>query len=312
MFYGAFILVALGLSATSSTVLVTAVANWFRRKLGVATGIMDCGVAFGGLLIPLMVILIDLYEWRTTMLILGLGMLAVVLPLALVARHKPEQYGYLPDGELGSSAITEEGLTLAQTAEEGVGAMQALKSGAFWRIALALACFSMMGITLSTHVMPYLNSMGISRVTSGLVASAIPLVSIGGRLSFGWFGDKFDKRWISASAFAMMGLGLLCFEYASTAGVWALVPFLVLFGTGMGGIHPMRATLLRDYFGRSKFGTIFGFATGVMMIGNIAGAPLAGWVFDNWGSYQGVWSALACLAIISIALITTTPRPQSG
>jgi MFS family permease len=34
MFYGSFLLLAVGMSICSSTVLMTAVANWFRRKIG--------------------------------------------------------------------------------------------------------------------------------------------------------------------------------------------------------------------------------------------------------------------------------------
>jgi len=74
MFYGAFVLLALGMSACTSTVLVTAVANWFKKNVGKALGIMACGFGAGGILVPLIVRLIDLYQWRTTLIILGLGM----------------------------------------------------------------------------------------------------------------------------------------------------------------------------------------------------------------------------------------------
>ena len=69
----------------------------------------------------------------------------------------------------------------------------------------------------------------------------------------------------------------------------------------------MRAALLREYFGRARFGTILGFATGVMMLGNIAGAPLAGWVFDKWGSYQGIWFVFAGLGAVALVIVATTP-----
>ena len=51
MFYGAFLLLAVGMSICSSTVLMTAVANWFRKKIGIATGIMVSGYGFSGLLV---------------------------------------------------------------------------------------------------------------------------------------------------------------------------------------------------------------------------------------------------------------------
>ena len=45
--------------------------------------------------------------------------------------------------------------------------------------------------------------------------------------------------------------------------------------------------------------------TGVAMIGSIIGPPLAGWVFDNRGSYQGIWFVLAGLAIAAIISVAT-------
>jgi MFS family permease len=65
MFYSAFIFLALGASGCASTVLMTAVAYWFRRNVGKAMGIVACGFGAGGILIPLIVWLIDLYQWRT-------------------------------------------------------------------------------------------------------------------------------------------------------------------------------------------------------------------------------------------------------
>jgi len=105
MFYGAFALVAIGGSGLSPTVIMTAVANWFRRKVGVATGIMVCGFALGGLFVPIIVKLIDVFEWRIAIFILGVGMWLIVIPLSLLVRHKPEQYGYLPDGEQNNAVI---------------------------------------------------------------------------------------------------------------------------------------------------------------------------------------------------------------
>ena len=74
----------------------------------------------------------------------------------------------------------------------------------------------------------------------------------------------------------------------------------------------LRSAILREYFGRSRFGTIHGFAVGVMMLGNLVGAPLAGWVFDNWGSYQGIWFVFAGLDFAGIVIMLTTPRVRMG
>jgi sugar phosphate permease len=96
MFYGSFVLIGIGTSACMGTVLAPAVANWFRKDVGKALGIMSCGIGAGGILLPLITLLIDLYQWRTTFVILGFGIMLIGLPLSLIVRHRPEKYGYLP------------------------------------------------------------------------------------------------------------------------------------------------------------------------------------------------------------------------
>jgi len=307
MFYGAFCLLAIGTSTCSSTVLMTAVAQWFRRKISLATGIMVCGYGCSGLLVPIVVDLIDVYEWRAAMVILAIGMLATCLPLSLLVRHKPEQYGYLPDGQVNEAVIQDESLVSDEAAEVSVTARQALKSSTFWHIALALLCQILILSAVITHVMPYLSSIGITRAQSSLITSAIPLVSIGGRLGLGWLGDKVDKRRVMAAAFAMIAVGLLCFAFASFEAIWLFVPFLILFSIGYGGNNTLRASVIREFFGRSNFGTIHGLVIGIMMVGSIAGPPLAGYVFDNWGSYQPIWFVFVGLAIAALFSVATTP-----
>ncbi|MFC2018214.1 MFS transporter [Chloroflexota bacterium] len=296
MFYGSFALIALGMSCSTATVLMTAVANWFRKNVGLATGIVASGFGCGGLLIPVIVKLIDLYEWRDAVTILAIGTLFTVLPLSFVFRHKPEQYGYLPDGQKEDGITFDTGPGMSPAAGKDLKMKQVLKSSAFWLITLAFTYFSLLVGAVITHVMPYLSSIGIARSMAGLVAAAIPITSIAGRLGLGWIGDRHDKKLIASAAFGVVGLGAFCFGYADIAGTWMLVPFLILFGVSYGGCIVLRASLVREYFGTTSFGTIFGLILGINMVGSIIGPPLAGWVYDSWGSYQNIWFIFAGLA----------------
>jgi len=306
-FYGAFVVVAIGMSTCSSTVLMTAVANWFRRKIGIATGIMICGYGFSGLLVPVMVNLIDRYEWRMAIAILAIGMLAICLPLSLLVRHKPEQYGYQPDGAVYKDVKSNDCPLQVESAEVNMKARQAIKSRTFWHITIALLCQAAIVSTITAHVMPYLSSISITRAKSALIASAIPLASIGGRIGLGWLGDKLDKRQLMAGAFAMMCGGLLCFGFASPEANWLFIPFLILYGIGYGGNNTLRGSVISEFFGRRNFGAIHGFVIGIMILGSIAGPPIAGWVFDKWHNYQPIWIALAGLAVAALFTVITTP-----
>ncbi len=308
MFYVSFALLAVGVSACTVTVLLTAVANWFRRKMGIASGIAICGFGFSGLMIPVIVRLIEVYDWRTALHILALGMIVLVLPLSFVFRHRPEQYGYFPDGQKQDIKEHLADSSPSQSLDVELRVKQALKNGTFWRIVLARMYHIMTMMAIITHVMPYLSSISISRATSSLVATAIPLMSIIGRLSFGWFGDKFSKRAVAATSFVMMSCGVFCFAYASNTEIWLLVPFLVLLGIGYGGTNAILPALGREYFGRTNFGSIYGLMEGIGTIGAVIGPTLAGWAYDSLGSYQIVWLLLAGLAVVAIAsVLTITP-----
>ncbi|UCG67043.1 MAG: MFS transporter, partial [Deltaproteobacteria bacterium] len=63
MFYAAFLLLAFGAGGCTSLVTMTAVANWFRKKVGLALGVLGSGIGVSGLMVLLIVGLIDLYQW---------------------------------------------------------------------------------------------------------------------------------------------------------------------------------------------------------------------------------------------------------
>lgn len=307
-FYVAFALIAIGMSATTLTVLMTAIANWFRLKVGIASGIAMSGFGFSGLFVPLIVRLIEVYDWRTTMVILAAGMLIIVLPLSFVFRHRPEPYGYFPDGRKEVTVTPGINATQPQTEELSIRAGHALKAVTFWRIALTFMIHAMVVSTVITHIMPYLSSIGINRSRASLVAMILPIMSVGGRLGLGWLGDKYGRRRTVAAAFAMMTVGMLFFSYAPVVGLWLLIPFLLLFGFGYGGSTATRPSMVAEYFGRANYGTILGLMVGINAIGAFVGPPLAGWVFDTWDSYQGIWLAYSGLSIVGSLLIANITR----
>lgn len=310
MFYGSFAVVAIGMSGISPTVVFTAVAQWFRKKVGLATGITASGFASGGLLVPLVVELIDVFDWRLSLVILAIFIWITCIPLATLVRHKPEQYGYVPDGEPVRIPSSEKSNFVVKN-DSSISVRKAIKSRAFWQIGIAmpLVWFSTSAMTL--HVMPYLNNIGIGRTTASLVAMIIPVISIAGRLSSGWLADKFNKIVMCSIFILSVCAGLLLFSYVTEIGTWILIIFALLFGIGWGGANITRTAILRDYFGRSNFGTIFGFSMGITAIGTILGPYAAGWIFDIYGSYRPVWLLYALFSFIAIILIYTMPKKNS-
>ncbi|UCG66297.1 MAG: MFS transporter [Deltaproteobacteria bacterium] len=298
VFYASFLLLAFGAGGCTIVVTMTAVANWFRRKVGLALGVMGSGIGAGGLMVLLIVGLIDLYQWRTTLIILGLGMWALGIPLSLVIRNRPEHYGYLPDGEVSSPRVQAHEI---QDKGLEIGLKEALKMRSFLYLNIVECIRHMTLMALFTHVMPYLGSVGMPRPTAGLVAGAVPLIGIIGRFGFGWLGDVFDKRHVMAVATGFICLGTLAFGYVHVR--WALFPFLLLFPLGHGGSMVVRGSIVREYFGRDSFGKMTGVIMGSGAVGGIIGPTLAGWVFDTVGSYHPIWLVLCGITGLTTVLI---------
>ena len=305
MFYSAFVLLVLGTSGCTTTVLTTAAAHWFRRNVGKAIGIVACGFGAGGILIPLVVWLIDLYQWRTALVILGLAMWALGIPLSLVIRDRPEQYGYLPDGEISPEPSSIHG---SRDIKKETGVKEALKSKDFWTIGLAEAIRGMIAMAVITHVMPYLSSIGLSRTNAAFVATAIPFFSVIGRLGFGWLSDILDKRYVLSGLYCLFGMGTLAFSYLHVR--WLIFPFLLLFSPAFGGAVALRGAIIREYFGRASFGRLFGMVMGMVAIGGVIGPTVAGWSFDKWGSYQPVWLSFAGTCVVAMVLILGLKAPR--
>ncbi len=307
MFYAAFALIALGMSACTGVVLLTAVSNWFDRRAAIATGIVASGFGLGGTIVPLVTALIDSLKWRNAMLIVGGGMLAVCLPLAMVMRHRPEPYGYHPDGDAVGS-VREQGREKKPAKEvRNVPVLRALQDRAFWHVSLSSMCHAFVVGAVVTHIMPYLESLDIDRSVASLVALVLPLCSIAGRLSSGFFSGRFGNKAVYSASFICMTTGLVFFGYVTLGSFWLVVPFIIAFSLGWGFSVISRITLLREHYGRASFGAVLGFNSTIMMIGNTTGAPIAGWVYDRWGSYQGAWLAFGALTLLGMVLAITAP-----
>jgi MFS family permease len=79
-------------------------------------------------------------------------------------------------------------------------------------------------------------------------------------------------------------------------------------GVGYGGVTALRPALIRQYFGRGRFGSVFGLVVGINAAGGIIGPPLAGWSYDTWGDYRVVWLAFSALSLAAAGLVLASRR----
>jgi MFS family permease len=294
---GFYLIYGIALSTGMSAMLYlpawTVVAKWFKRRLSLAMALLAVGAGLGGLICaPASAFLIAHFGWRSAFVVLGVVIWIVAIPLAFVVRNSPEEMGLRPDGdapidetpqEIGHTSHSEPGdPDLLAPVEYTLG--QALRSSSFWMLALAFFFFGMAHSTVTVHTVPALTDAGIPVQKAAFSIGLLTLVSIIGRLSFGFLGDYITKRYLFMVAYALTGAGLLVLMNAKTMGT--VYVFIFLFGVGFGGTVPLMPAIRAEYFGRAALGKIQGFMNPVMMFAGAVGPIFAGHVFDTTGSYR--------------------------
>lgn len=313
-FYASFVIITLGLSFGTFLVVTTTVANWFVRQRSKAMSITMAGSGLGGMLVPLIVWMIATTDWRTGLVIIGVGFWVMGIPVSFVMRRRPEDYGMLPDGDKASDqseanvSSGESSVSAAQVEAAGTfTAKQALRTRTFWQLSLAMGA-SQLVMSASLHHIPAVTSFGMSREIGGLMILVVSVFSVIGRLASGVVGDAMDKRKVIAISFVLQFLGTLIFAFSTN--VWHLIIFSVLWGLGFGGSIPVRFAMIADLFGRRYYGSIMGTLMTVSSVFGVAGPVFVGWMADSRGNYREPFFLIAASVIISIPLILTLSTPK--
>jgi MFS family permease len=294
---GFYLIYGVALSAGMSAMLYlpawTVISKWFRRRLSLALALLSVGAGFGGFICaPAAAILITHFGWRSAFVVLGVAIWLVAIPLALVVKDSPEEMGLRPDGDTrggagrGSIAPASElgEAPPITSSSEDYTLKQAFMSSTFWFLALSFFFQGMAHSTVTVHTVPALTDAGIPVEKAALSIGMLTLVSIIGRMTFGFLGDYITKRYLFMIAYSFMGAGLLVLMNARTMVMVYL--FIFLFGVGFGGNIPLMPAIRAEYFGRAALGKIQGFMNPVLMIAGAVGPIFAGHIFDTTGSYR--------------------------
>jgi sugar phosphate permease len=307
-FYGAFIVIALGSSLCGFFPLNVALIHWFERKRARALSAMSIGLAFGGIMVPLVAESLTTFGWRATALTSGLIAIGVGLPLAMVIRNSPHEHGEVVDG------IAEQPASATGAAEKTDGtrdftAREALRTSAFWLIALGHGFALFVVHAVSVHAITHLKEgLGYSVAQASLVISLVTVFQIVGVL-LGWaIGDRYKKRLIAAACMLAHALGLLLLTYAFS--VVMVIAFAVLHGTAWGLRGPFMQAMRADYFGRSAIGMILGLSFMIIVIGQVGGPIIPGIFADITGNYRLGFTILAALAGAGSLFFIVARKPK--
>jgi MFS family permease len=290
-------LLGVGMSGVTILPNQVLVSRWFFERVGLVNGVILAATALGAAISPaLLTRLIEASDWRAAFVWMAVG--AAVFPLlavGLVVRDRPEDLGLQPYGARRDP--------VAATAQmQGVTVRQALRAPVFWAFGAAVFVGGMPCYSYNKHILVLLKDLGYAPVPAADYKSLLFLVSACARLSFGWLCDYFDRRRLVLIHFTMIGIGSLLFlgvPYDSRL----LVPCLLVFGVGYGGLLPAIPILTLSYFGRAHLGAILGVYKISYDIAAASAPLLTAELYERFGSYAVAQQVLAVCAWIGVALV---------
>ncbi len=288
-------LTAVGTSCMGNISSAKLVTNWFIARRGRAMGIATIGISLSGVAMPLIATwLIAHSGWRTAFLIYAVGTLVIVIPPVLRFVHnRPEDLGLLPDGD----SPPEPGFP-ARAEERTWSSGEIFRNANFWAISFAFSLVIASMSAILTHLVPYATDLGIAPYRAASVLSLGALLGAVGKIFFGWLFDRMSPR---IAVWVCFGTQLMAVQLLITAHSYpTLLAAALLFGFGMGGIIPLSGSLIGMVFGRLSYGKVMGLMRPVQVPIIFVGAPLAGWIYDDSGSYELAFQIFAVAYVLAI------------
>ena len=299
-FYLSLTLISIGTSSAAHSITwPTLVTRWFRRKRGTAMGIALLGPAIGAPAVIFVVQLEQALGWRNALFVLGMGVLIIGIPLALVARSRPQDYGLLPDGDQTPPQPGEKAGPPA-AAESDIGVREALHSRIFWSLIILFSAQNISLMALISQQIPYFESINFTTEAAASTVSVLFVFSAVGRLGMGRVLDFLQWRLVLTLMMAAQAVALLLL--VNVSAYWHGLVFAAIMGISFGGSLPARPILIGRLFGMRSFGSLQGLIMGSSIAAGMVGPVLLGYVFDVHGTYKPAFVGLALLTVAAIFL----------
>ena len=277
MFYFFYFFNALGYVCGGPLPNQVLLTRWFDRSRGKAMGFAYLGIGIGGAAVPwISHVLVQHFGWQAALRILGVAIIAVSLPLALLLKEPPR--------------------AIAGSAKPA-SPKAAFKQASFYLLTLGSMC-SIAAVSGTQQNLKLFLSLDrhFTQRDSAAVLSLVLAFSIAGRLLMGCLADLFSTKYVMLLTYLLVAGGIPLLFLGTTRLV--LYVSAAIFGIGLGGDYMIIPLMTAEIFGIEILGRLLGV---ILTAGGIAdgAAPwLTGRLRDATGSYSE-----SCFVLVGIALL---------
>jgi MFS family permease len=289
--------VVVGFAAGSLYAPLTATTTrWFTRHRSLAVALVSAGLGLGSTTTaPLAGWIITNYDWRTAMLVIGDLAWLVIIPAALLVREPPATAG---PPEVTTGADGRE-LTVAQ----------ALRTPQFAALAFTyFACCAAHSGPIF-HMVTNAIDHGVTAMAAATVISVAGVASLGGKIVCGLFADRLGAKRVLVAGLALQAVAISL--YLGTRELSHFYGVAVMFAFAYGGVMPLYAILVREYFGARIMGSVFGAVGFASTLGMALGPLAGGWLYDTFGSYFWLFIGSCAIGLGATAIAFTFRAPRA-
>ena len=296
-----------GLLTMSSRAMVS---KWFDRRRGLVSGMVGVFINFGFSLAPVLLLAwIAFAGWRGAWVgmaaTVGLGMAAIVY---LFFRDNPEECGLQMDGD--EAPVDLASRAVGGFVEQSMTRAEALRTGVFWMVTLALSVQSMVFTGVTFHIVDLGAEGGLAR--DAAVAIFIPVAFIGVPMGFlvGAATDRLPLRLLVGAMALFQMVGFVGLAYIGD--FWLRMLAIAGWGLSQGFFGPLTTVAIPKLFGRAHLGAIAGVQMSALVIGSALGPALLAASKQFTGHYESGMLACCLLAAIPLALAAFARDAKSG
>ena len=296
MFVGLYALFGVTSAGLNPIGYLKSISTFMHRRNGLAIGLALSGTAVGAAIVPNFAqFVISEYGWRSAYLILALLPALVALPFTLLFIREPTASSPASVGAVESAQLAPTNTLVGLTVRE------AFRTRSFWILASTLFLVSSVINGTIAHAVPYLVDQDYSPNDAASVLAGVGLASIVGRISSGYFFDRFFASHVAVFFFVLLIIGLYLLDSVQA-------PNIAMFCVGLtlGFEMDMIGYLVPRYFGLKKFGQIYALLFGTLNGGGAFGPLAMGGIYAWQGSYNlafigfGVMLMTACVLVLRL------------
>jgi len=300
--------IGVAMAAVLYDVAFTVIAKNFARDRMRAMLIvtMVAGLA-STIFVPLATWLVGAYGWREALRVLAAVLALVTVPLHAFALRQTaggKARDAVPAGP-ATTAGPANTIEPDEPVEPSLGTRAALRTGAFWWVAIAFTFDRLAIVAVAAHSVPLLLERGYPPAAVAAAVGAIGLMQVAGRLLFAPATDRGSLHKLTALTFAIRALAVVALLAAP--GVVALWLFAGLFGVANGASTLARAGLVAESFGTANYGAINGTMTTLIATVQTVSPLAVGAMRVATGSYQ-----LALYLLIAVAVLAALAVLRAG